>query len=71
MPHYCWWYWRVCKRQGYANVERGLCVKIIHVNYEIFTNLIWNRIYPGDNVRRQSDVIGEWVGLTMTPLTLC
>ena len=44
-------------------------MKIIHVNYEIFTK--GNRIYPGDNVRRQIDVIGEWVGLTMTPLTLC
>ena len=69
MPHYCWWYWRIYKRQDYANVERGLYVKIIHVNYEIFTK--GNRIYPGNNVRRQIDVIGEWVGLTMTPITLC
>ena len=44
-------------------------MKIIHVNYEIFTK--GNRIYPGDNVRRQIDVIGECVGLTMTPLALC
>ena len=69
IPHHCWWFWRICKRQDYANLERGLYVKIIHVNYEIFTK--GNRIYPGDNVRRQIDVIGEWVGLTMTPLKLC
>ena len=69
MPHYCWWYWRIYKRQDYANVERGLYVKIIHVNYEIFTK--GSRQYPGDNVKRQIDVIGGWVGLTMTPLTLC
>ena len=69
MPHYCWWYWRIYKRQDYANVERGLYVKIIHVNYEIFTK--GSRQYPGDNVKRQIDVIGGWVGLTMIPLTLC
>ena len=46
MPHYCWWYWRIYKRQDYANVERGLYVKIIHVNYEIFTK--GSRPYPGD-----------------------
>ena len=69
MPHYCCLYWRIYKRQDYANVERGLNVKIIHVNYEIFTK--GSRPYPGDNVKRQIDVIGGWVGLTMTPLTLC
>ena len=41
-------------------------VKIIHVNYDIFTK--GSREYPGDNVKRQIDVIGGWVGLTMTPL---
>ena len=40
-------------------------MKIIHVNYEIFTK--GRRQYPGDNVKRQIDVIGGWVGLTMTP----
>ena len=50
MPHYCWWYWRIYKRQDYANVERGLYVKIIHVNYEIFTR--GSRPYPGGNVKR-------------------
>ena len=69
MPLYCWWYWRIYKRQDYANVERGLYVKIIPVNYENFTK--GTRQYPGDNVKRQIDVIGGWVGLTMTPLTLC
>ena len=51
-------------------------MKIIHVNYEIFTK--GSRQYPGDNVKRQIDVIGGWVGLTkvkfgltITPLTLC
>ena len=42
-------------------------MKIIHVNYEIFTK--GSRLYPGDNVKRQIDVIGGCVGLTMTPLT--
>ena len=59
MPHHCWWYWPIYKRQDYANVERGLYVKIIHVNY------------PGDNIKCQIDVIGGRVGLTMTPLMLC
>ena len=54
MPHYCWWYWRIYKRQDYANVERGLYVKIIHVNYEIFTK--GSRPYPGDNAKRQFDI---------------
>ena len=44
-------------------------MKIIHVKYEIFTK--GSRQYPGDNVKRQIDVIGGWVGLTMTPLMLC
>ena len=51
MPHYYWWYWRIYKRQDYANVERGLYVKIIHVNYEIFTK--GSRPCAGDNVKRQ------------------
>ena len=70
MPHYCWWYWRIYKRQDYANVERGLYVNINHVvNYEIFTK--GSRQYPGDNVKRQIDVMGWCVGLTMTPFALC
>ena len=43
-------------------------MKIIQVNYESFTK--GTRPYPGD-VKRQIDVIGGWVGLTITPLTLC
>ena len=35
MPRYCWWYWRIYMKQDYSNVERGLYVKIIHVNYDI------------------------------------
>ena len=35
MPYYCWWYWRIYKRQDYANVERGLYLKIIHVNIDV------------------------------------
>ena len=38
MPHYYWWYWRIYKKQDYANVERGLYVEIIHVDYDIFAN---------------------------------
>ena len=44
-------------------------MKIIHVNYEIFTK--GSRQYPGDYVKRQIDVADGWVGLTMTTLTLC
>ena len=29
------WYWRIYKKQDYENVERGLYVKITHVNYDI------------------------------------
>ena len=28
----------IYKKQDYANVERGLYVKIIHVNYNMFAN---------------------------------
>ena len=35
MPHHCWWYWRNYKRQDYSNVELGLYVKIIYVNYDM------------------------------------
>ena len=55
MPHFCWWYWRIYKRQDYTNVERGFYVKIIYVNYEIFTK--GSRPYPGDNEKRQFDVM--------------
>ena len=33
IPHYCWWYWRICKKQDYSIVERGLYQKIIDVHY--------------------------------------
>ena len=54
--------------RGKTNVERGLYVKIIHVNYDIVTK--GSHQNPTDNVKRQIDVIGGWVGLTMTLLTL-
>ena len=38
MLHYCWFYWRIYKKQDYANVERGFYVKIIHENYDISAN---------------------------------
>ena len=38
MPNYCWWYWRIYKKQQQANVERGSYVKIIPVNYDILAN---------------------------------
>ena len=61
---------RLCKcRTRLVWVVGPLYVKIIHENYDIFAK--GSRQYQCDNVKRQTDVIGWWMGLTITPLMLC